>query len=79
MSSVWFNKKSYSTSEPKGYSRKSGGSGKKKYVIIPVVIVGIIFAMSMAPEQELSLPEIELPEIELPEVSLPQDDGIYQV
>ena len=77
-------RKSYSTSEPKGYSQKSGGSGKKKYVIIPVVIVGIIFAMSMAPEQELSLPEIELPEIELPEielpeVSLPQDDGIYQV
>jgi len=65
-------RKSYGTSESTGYSRKSGGSGKKKYVIIPVVIVGIIFAMSMAPEQELSLPEIELPEIEFSEIELPE-------
>jgi len=61
-------RKSYRTSKPKGYSRKSSGSSKKKYVIIPVVIVGIIFAISMAPE--MSLPE-------LPDIF--EDDGIYQI
>ena len=59
--------------EPKGYSRESSGSGKKKYVIIPVVIVGIIFAISMAPE--MSLPEMSLPEF--PDIF--EDDGIYQI
>ena len=63
-------RKSNRTSKPK-YSRKSRGSGKKKYMIIPVTIVGIIFAISMAPGQEIELPEIELPEIELPEIELP--------
>ena len=54
--------------EPTGYSRESSGSGKKKYVIIPVVLVGIIFAISMAPE--MSLPEF-------PDIF--EDDGIYQI
>ena len=70
-------RKSYSsTSDLKGHPRESpfystsepSGSGKKKYVIIPVVIVGIIFAISMAPE--MSLPQ-------LPDIIV--DDGIYQI
>ena len=44
--------------------------GSVKYIIIPVVIIGIIFAIGVAPEQEMSLPKIS---------DLFVDDGIYQI
>ena len=83
-------RKSYNVSKSKGYSRKSSGSGKKKYIIIPVVIVGIIFAINTGQDQDVSLPDVSLPDVSLPDVSLPdvslpeisdvfEDDGIYQV
>ena len=73
-------RKSYSVSKSKGYSRKSSGSGKKKYIIIPVVIVGIIFAINTGQDQDVSLPDVSLPDVSLPEISdVFEDDGIYQV
>ena len=44
--------------------------GSVNYIIIPVVIIGIIFAIGVAPEQEMSLPKIS---------DLFVDDGIYQI
>ena len=44
--------------------------GSVKYIIIPVIIIGIIFVISVAPEQEVSLPKIS---------DIFQDDGIYQI
>ena len=73
-------RKSYNVSKSKGYSRKSSGSGKKKYIIIPVVIVGIIFAINTGQDQDVSLPDVSLPDVSLPEISdVFEDDGIYQV
>jgi len=68
-------KKTFRAPKSEGYSYRSSGSGKKKYIIIPVIIVGIFFAINMTQDQEMSLPEVSLPNIS----DIVQDDGIYQI